>query len=82
MRSDVLDNPGPVDHGAREGARRTLLSREEGKTLAEGIGEVARAGRIFKYFAGEALRRHGQTFDSTRPAIDVATYREPSGSSA
>ena len=37
-----------------------LLSREEGKTLPEGKGEVMRAARIFKYFAGEALRRHGQ----------------------
>ena len=46
----------------------TLLSREEGKTLAEGTGEVMRAARILKYFAGEALRRHGQTleFDAAR----------------
>ena len=48
-----------------------LLSREEGKTLPEGIGEVVRAGRICKYFAGEALRRHGQTLESTRPGIDA-----------
>src|SRR3954452_14918547 len=56
-----------------------LLSREEGKTLPEGIGEVMRAARIFKYFAGEALRRHGQTLESTRPGLDVATYREALG---
>jgi acyl-CoA reductase-like NAD-dependent aldehyde dehydrogenase len=47
--------------------------------LTEGVGEVARAGRIFKFFAGEALRRHGVTVESTRPGIDVATYREPLG---
>ena len=57
----------------------TLLSREEGKTLPEGTGEVMRAARILKYFAGEALRRHGQTLESTRPAIDVETYREAVG---
>jgi aldehyde dehydrogenase (NAD+) len=57
----------------------TLLSREEGKTLPEGTGEVMRAARICKYFAGEALRRHGQTLESTRPDIDVETYREPIG---
>src|SRR6478672_4348181 len=28
-----------------------LLAREEGKTLPEGIGEVARAGQIFAFFA-------------------------------
>ena len=34
----------------------TCSPREEGKTLPEAIGEVARAGNIFKFFAGEALR--------------------------
>src|SRR5262249_4646580 len=56
-----------------------LLSREEGKTLPEGTGEVMRAGRILKYFAGEALRRHGRTLESTRPGLDVSTYREAVG---
>ena len=37
-----------------------MLSREEGKTLPEGIGEVARAGQIFKFFGGEALRLAGE----------------------
>ena len=78
VRSDVLDKAGGLimnrakDLGA-------LLSREEGKTLAEGTGEVMRAARILKYFAGEALRRHGQTLDSTRPSIDVETHREAVG---
>ena len=78
VRSDVLDKVGSLLL-AREEELGRLLSREEGKTLPEGIGEVARAGRIFKFFAGEALRRHGVTVDSTRPGIDVATYREPLG---
>ncbi len=56
-----------------------LLSREEGKTRGEGKGEVLRAARIFRYFGGEALRRHGQTLESTRPGLDVATYREAVG---
>ena len=38
-----------------------------------------RAARIFKFFAGEALRRHGQTLESTRPGIEVETYREAVG---
>src|SRR5690242_3035560 len=78
VRSDLLDRIGDTILKRREELGR-LLSREEGKTLPEGIGEVARAGRIFKYFAGEALRRHGQTLASTRPGIDANTYREPVG---
>ena len=71
VRSDVLDRVGTALLARKDELGR-LLSREEGKTLPEGIGEVARAGRIFKFFAGEALRRHGVTVDSTRPGIDVA----------
>jgi aldehyde dehydrogenase (NAD+) len=78
VRSDVLDRAGALVM-SRAKELGTLLSREEGKTLAEGTGEVMRAARILKYFAGEALRRHGQTLDSTRPGIDVETHREAVG---
>jgi alpha-ketoglutaric semialdehyde dehydrogenase len=78
VRSDVLDKAGALIM-ARAKELGSLLSREEGKTLAEGTGEVMRAARILKYFAGEALRRHGQTLDSTRPSIDVETHREAVG---
>ena len=56
-----------------------LLSREEGKTLPEGIGEVARAGQIFKFFGGEALRLAGEKIPSVRPGVDVEVTREPVG---
>ena len=56
-----------------------LLSREEGKTLPEGIGEVTRAGQIFAFFAGEALRLSGEKVASVRPAVDVEVTREPLG---
>jgi acyl-CoA reductase-like NAD-dependent aldehyde dehydrogenase len=78
VRSDVLDRAGSLIM-SRAKELGTLLSREEGKTLAEGTGEVMRAARILKYFAGEALRRHGQTLESTRPSIDVQTHREAVG---
>jgi acyl-CoA reductase-like NAD-dependent aldehyde dehydrogenase len=78
FRSDYLDKIGDMILQRREQLGR-LLSREEGKTAAEGIGEVARAGRIFKYFAGEALRLHGQNLASTRKGVDVTTSREPVG---
>jgi acyl-CoA reductase-like NAD-dependent aldehyde dehydrogenase len=78
LRSDVLDKAGTLLMERRE-AIGTLLSREEGKTLAEGIGETVRAGRILKYFAGEALRLHGQNLASTRPGVEVQTYRQAVG---
>ncbi|HWU91869.1 MAG TPA: aldehyde dehydrogenase family protein, partial [Sphingomicrobium sp.] len=78
VRSDVLDKAGSLIM-SRAKELGTLLSREEGKTLPEGTGEVMRAARICKYFAGEALRRHGQTLESTRPGLDAQTYREAVG---
>jgi aldehyde dehydrogenase (NAD+) len=78
VRSDVLDKAGALVM-ARAKELGQLLSREEGKTLPEGTGEVMRAARILKYFAGEALRRHGQALDSTRPGLDVTTHREAVG---
>ena len=57
----------------------TLVAREEGKPLAEGKGEVFRAGQFFTYFAAEALRQLGQTADSVRPDIEIDVRREPVG---
>jgi acyl-CoA reductase-like NAD-dependent aldehyde dehydrogenase len=78
VRADVLDKVGATII-ARSAELGELLAREEGKTRAEGIGEVMRAGRIFRYFGGEALRRHGFTLESTRPNIDATTHREALG---
>lgn len=57
----------------------TLLSREEGKPLAEGKGEVTRAGQFFTWFAGEALRLQGDQAESVRPGIEIEVRREPVG---
>lgn len=78
IRADLLDKVAATIM-ARAAELGELLAREEGKTRAEGTGEVMRAARIFRYFAGEALRRHGQTLESTRPGLDVSTYREAVG---
>ena len=64
---------------ARKDELGRLLSREEGKTLAEGIGETIRASQIFDFFAGEALRLAGETLPSARPGIGVEVTREPVG---
>ena len=57
----------------------TLLSREEGKPLAEGRGEVYRAGQFFTYYAAETLRQMGDTADSVRDGIEIDVRREPVG---
>ena len=64
---------------ARKDELGRLLSREEGKTLPEGIGEATRAGQIFAFFAGEALRIAGEKAASVRPGVDVEITREPVG---
>ncbi|MEP1420606.1 MAG: aldehyde dehydrogenase family protein [Erythrobacter sp.] len=77
-RSDCLDAIGN-EILARKDELGRLLAREEGKTLPEGIGEATRAGQIFKFFAGEALRIAGETLQSVRPGIDVEVFRQPVG---
>lgn len=77
-RADMLDRIG-TEILARSAELGQLLSREEGKPLAEGIGEVVRAGNIFKFFAGEVLRSGGETVPSVRPGIQVEISREPVG---
>jgi acyl-CoA reductase-like NAD-dependent aldehyde dehydrogenase len=64
---------------ARSAKLGELLSREEGKPRAEGVGEVYRAGQFFTYYAAETLRQIGDTADSTRPNIEIDVRREPVG---
>ena len=83
-RSGLLERHGILSRTAHEILARKeelgrLLSREEGKTLPEGIGEVTRAGQIFEFFAGEALRLSGETVPSVRPGVGVEITREPIG---
>jgi aldehyde dehydrogenase (NAD+) len=77
-RANMLDAVGTAILARKDELGR-LLSREEGKTLPEGVGEVARAGQIFKFFGGEALRLAGEKIPSVRPGIDVEVTREPLG---
>jgi len=77
-RFDAL-NRVSVEILARKDELGRLLAREEGKTLPEGVGEVARAGQIFAFFAGEALRLTGEKGASVRPGLDVEITREAVG---
>ena len=64
---------------ARSAELGELLSREEGKPLAEGKGEVYRAGQFFTYYAAETLRQMGDTADSVRDGIEIDVRREAVG---
>lgn len=77
-RFEVLDRAGDLILARREDLG-LLLAREEGKILPEAIGEVVRAGQIFKFFAGEALRLSGELVQSIRPGVDVEISQEPVG---
>lgn len=77
-RSDILRKTGE-EILARKDELGRLLSREEGKTLREGLAETERAGRLFLFFAGEALRPSGEILPSVRPGVTVEITREPVG---
>jgi acyl-CoA reductase-like NAD-dependent aldehyde dehydrogenase len=55
------------------------LTREEGKTLPEGIGEVRRAAEILRYHAGEADRDAGEVYSSPRKGESILVVRRPVG---
>jgi len=78
QRADILDAIGAEVLARREELGQ-LLSREEGKPLADGILEVTRASQIFRFYAGEALRRDGIAIDSIRPGVEVTITRDPIG---
>ncbi len=46
------------------------LTREEGKTFAEGKGEVARGVSILRYFAGQCMEPTGDVF----PSASASTF--------
>ena len=56
-----------------------LLAREEGKTVAEARGEVARAVDNFLYHAGDLWSATGETFDSAAPGEQIEVTRSPLG---
>ncbi|MEV7976880.1 aldehyde dehydrogenase family protein [Streptomyces sp. NPDC086519] len=55
------------------------LSWEEGKTRAEGVGEVRRAAEILRYYASEASRPVGEVFASPRPGEQIHVTHRPVG---
>lgn len=56
-----------------------LISREQGKPLAEGKGEVAYAASYIEWFAEEATRMNGEVIPAHVPGRRVFALREPVG---
>ena len=78
QRKQVLDFIG-AELIARSAEIGEILAREEGKTRAEGVGEVYRSGQFFQYYGAEALRLMGENTQSVRPGVDVEVHREALG---
>ena len=55
------------------------LAREEGKTRAEGQGEVLRAAQIFRYYGNDGDRTAGEIFSSPRRGEKILVTRKPLG---
>ncbi len=80
-RADMLDRIGTLIADCRDEMAQ-LLSREEGKTIPEARAEVAKAGQVFKFYAGEAVRLSGRHGRSLRENIDIDVINEPVGVAA
>ena len=78
QRHDILKAAGDALL-ARCGEIGAVLAREEGKTLAEAVGETRRAAQIFHFFAGECLRSGGEYLPSVRADVTISITREPLG---
>jgi acyl-CoA reductase-like NAD-dependent aldehyde dehydrogenase len=77
-RSDALRRAGDrLERDADEIGRE--LAREEGKTLAEAVGETRRAAAIFRYYAGQSFEPDGEVYPSSNAATLLYSRREPVG---
>ena len=64
---------------ARSGELGELLAREEGKTRAEGVGEVYRSGQFFHYFARRFIVRSMIALSPCDPASRSTPVESPWG---
>src|SRR5256886_207794 len=56
-----------------------ILTREEGKTIAESRGELQRSINVAEFCAGESRRMNGETIQSELPANFAYTIKQPLG---
>ncbi len=77
-RGRVLSKASHILEG-RKAELAELLTREEGKTLAESTGEVQRAIDIFRFFGGLSYTLGGQTLPHELANNLLYTIRQPLG---
>jgi aldehyde dehydrogenase (NAD+) len=78
IRGRILDHAADL-MDARAEQWGEELAWEEGKTYAEGVGEVRRAADVFRYYAGEGLRPVGEVLASPRAGEQIQVIRRPVG---
>ncbi|MCA9614373.1 MAG: aldehyde dehydrogenase family protein, partial [Myxococcales bacterium] len=66
-------------HAEHEEQLATLLTREQGKPLAEARAEIRYAAGFYEWFAEEGLRAYGETIPSPFAGHRVLTFRQPVG---
>jgi aldehyde dehydrogenase (NAD+) len=77
-RGDVLRRAADLVDERADAIGRDL-TREEGKTLVEAVGETRRAAAILRYYAGQTLEPDGETYPSHSPLTFLYARREPLG---
>ena len=73
----LLDAAAVIDRNADDWGLE--LAVEEGKTRAEGVGEVRRAAQILRYYGNEGDRQAGEIFSSPRAGEQILVTRKPIG---
>jgi len=77
-RGEVLRRAADLLEGRAAEVGREFC-REEGKTLAEAVGETRRAVAILRYYAAQTLEPDGETYPSASPMTLLYARREPVG---
>jgi len=77
-RGEVVERAADLLRAEQDEVAR-LLTREEGKTVAEAKGEIYRAYNVLNYTAGQSRRMGGITIPSELPKNFAYTLRQPLG---
>ncbi|PQQ42021.1 succinate-semialdehyde dehydrogenase (NADP(+)) [Photorhabdus luminescens] len=64
---------------ANQQALAELLSREQGKSQTEAMGEIAYGASFIEWFAEEGKRTYGETIPSPMPGRRIITIKQPIG---
>src|SRR3984893_15367040 len=78
VRSRVLAKAALLMEQQKEEVAR-LMTREEGKTLKDALGEVQKSVNILEFMAGEGRRMGGETLPSELPKNFAYTLKQPLG---